>query len=223
MYCAIENRDAQQNWASENNGNTNGLAMWYMVNRIFSWTMLLQGTAKRQSYLTSILGLSTLLNDGGMHLDTNTPYVPLESVDDIQTQLGSNSWARVQPLLFIVDGDYHFATLEDIAEGRCNEWWQDSYIRQINQFVYDPANSNSQFNSNISLFAESGIGDGFQGITDISSTLEQMDEYTGTLVGSTGSCNTLWSNDWITYGSFGIAGIVVIGLVIMWTLAIRKN
>ena len=221
MYCAIENRDAQQNWASENNGNKNGLAMWYMVNRIFSWTLLLQGTAKRQSYLTSILGLSTLLNDQGMNPDTNSPEVPLESVADIKNQLQNNSWARVQPLLFIVDGEYHFATLEDIAEGRCNEWWQDRYIRQINQFVYDA--ENSQFNADISVFAEAGIGDGFRDTIDIKSTLEQMDEYTGTLVGSTGSCNTLWSNDWIIYGSFGIAGIVVIGLVVMWTLAIRKN
>lgn len=221
LFCAIENRDEQQNWASENSGNDKGLAMWYMVNRIFSWTMMLQGTAKRQSYLTSILGLSTLLNDQGMDTDTNSPYLPLDSVDHIQRQLESNSWARVQPLLFIAGDDYHFATLEDIANGRC-QWWKDSYISQINQFVYDTEGT-SQFTTSISGFAEGGIGDGFQATTDISSVLEQMENYKGTLIGSTGSCNTLWSNDVLTYGSFGIAGVVVVGLLFMWVLAIKKK
>ena len=39
---------------------------------------MLSTTAEKQTYLTSVLGLSTLLNNQGMNSDTNVPYLPLD-------------------------------------------------------------------------------------------------------------------------------------------------
>lgn len=224
LFLAQSNTEEQQNWESINSKNTDGQTLWYLISRIFSWTIILSQTSAHQKVLTSTLGLSTLMNDAGLDTDSNSPYVKLESVEDIPSQIaspGGNSWARVQPLMFIDDGGtYHFATLEDIHLGKADSWWKPSYIRQINQFVYDKNATNSQFPTSVNIFAQSGLGNGS---SNIDNAINEMQNYFGTLVGSTGFCQNLYSNDIVTYGCFGIAGVVVITLVVLWYLQLGKS
>ena len=223
LYLAQSNTAEQQSWEAANIDNEDGQTLWYLCNRVFSWAMILSQTAAHQAVLTSTLGLSTLMNDAGMNSTDNTPNLKLESVQDIAAQLaspGGNGWAKVQPLLFILDsGDMHFATLEDIYKGKANKWWKDHYLKQINQFVYDKNATNSQFPMTVNKFALNGLGNA---ATSIDDAISEMKNYYGTLVGSTGFCQNLYSNDVVTYGCFGVAGVVVVVLVTLWILEFKK-
>ena len=196
ILLAAENVQ-QWEYADANTNNDDGAAMYYCINRIFSWTLMLSQSAASRSYITSQLGLSTLLNSQGMDTNSNAPYLPLETVDDIQNHLNtaSNKWSHIQPLLFVDDdGEYHFATLEDI-QNKINQdedvdymdWWQNKYISQINQFVYDSNDNTSSFPTNTLAFAKTGMGDLSSDLDDV---LSQMQLFTGDLVGSTGYCKT---------------------------------
>ena len=218
-YAAMPTKE-QNEWQAANSASVNadGRALWYMCNRIFSWVLMLSQSAKKRTYMTSILGLSTLLNDNGMNEDTNEPYIKLESIDDIEDQINDNPWAKVQPLLFkLEDGSFKFATLEDIHLGKIANWWKDSYIRQINQFIYD---EDSSFPSSVVEFADKGMGTMSGSLDTLTS---EMDEYKGTLVGSTGSCNTLWNSKILNYTSIGIGSAVFVALLAMWIQQLRKK
>jgi len=211
----------QNEWQAANPSSVNpkGRALWYMCNRVFSWVLLLSQSARKRKYMTSILGLSTLLNDAGMDADTQEPNLKLESVDDIQYQINDNPWAKVQPLLFkLSDGSFRFATLEDIHLGKVANWWDDDYIRQINQFIYDE--DSSSFPSSVVEFADKGMGTMSSSIDTLTS---EMNEYKGTLVGSTGSCQTLWNSKVLNYTSMGIGGAIFVAILAMWIQQLRKN
>jgi hypothetical protein len=218
-YAAMPTKE-QNEWQAANSASVNqdGRALWYMCNRVFSWVLMLSQSAKKRTYMTSILGLSTLLNDNGMNEDTNEPYIKLESVDDLEDQINDNPWAKIQPLLFkLDDGSFKFATLEDIHLGKVANWWSDSYIRQINQFIYDEDNG---FPSSVVEFADKGMGTMSGSLDTLTS---EMDEYKGTLVGSTGSCNTLWNSKILNYTSMGIGSAVFVALLAMWIQQLRKK
>tara|TARA_B100000900_G_C20168302_1_gene548721 strand:+ start:81 stop:575 length:495 start_codon:yes stop_codon:yes gene_type:complete len=163
-----------------------------------------------------------------MNTDTNAPYLPLESVDDIASHLSStsNEWSHIQPLLFVDDdGGYHFATLEDI-QNKINEnsnvdymdWWKDSYITQINQFVYDSTDNTSSFPSSVLSFAKTGLGDLS---SDLTTVLNEMQLFQGDLVGSTGYCKTLMQE--MAIGSLGVAAVLIVILVAMFVMKLKKE
>ena len=149
-------------------------------------------------------------------------------MDDIQNHLNSpnNEWSHIQPLLFVGDdGEYHFATLEDIqnkinqdADVDYMDWWKNKYISQINQFVYDINDNTSSFPTSTLAFAKTGMGDLSD---DISEVLSQMQMYTGDLVGSTGYCKTLMQE--LAIGSIGVASILIVVLITTFVVKLTKE
>ena len=220
-------------WYAKNDNSTspNGGSMYFMINRIFAWTVMLSESLKTQKYLTSILGLSTLLNDQGIDEDTGLPVLPLEySKENMEKHLDNNNWARAQPLLFVDSNkNFHFATIEDIYQYEFGEdaekqivqpymkWWNSNYFKQLNQWVYDVKSSNLP--STVAQFTENGMG---KMDSDINKVMSELQDYKGTLIGSTGSCNTLWNNRPMNITAIVIAVIIISVLVGFWVKALRS-
>lgn len=229
FYVALENSQYEL-FDDTNFDNENGRIMWYFINRIFSWILMLSTSAEKQTYLTSVLGLSTLLNNQGMNSDTNVPYLPLDvSQGDIFTQvtnqcnsMSGNPFARTQPLMFVDnDENFFFATLEDIYNNRVPQFNSDDYLRQINQFVWSSTDTSSGFSTNLFTFVKEGVGSGFSS-TSISDVVSSLSNYTGTLVGSTGNCETLFNNDIVIYGGISVASLIVLLMIVLWGLELKK-
>lgn len=233
LYAALlkEVDDTEFGQAQSTN---NQKAMWYTVERLLSWIIINRaGTQNMQN----VLGMSTLMNsagvsDGTLTGDDGFPLVPLNSVDDLEKQLDDNEeWARTQPLLFYYKDNGvqkpFFATIEDIyhvvkqtdhADPTLKEIWDDSYLQQINQFVY--SNSGTADFGAANYVAKNGLGSDLTP-TDVAAALDANKNYTGTLDGSMGHCQTVGSNDILTYGGAGISATIVAGLIVAWSLQLK--
>ena len=222
-YSAVPQSDYEV-WASYQVTDDNR-GLWYMCNRVFAWTLMYANDLMSN---LSLLGLSTLMNSAGMNKDTKQPAVKLETVDDLARQLTFNGvWSRIQPLMFEVPeqiGDaeptYFYATLEDIVNARAGDYmigsvmWKDEYLSQINQFVYSTAGDTEWQNPN--TIAQSGIGGNIADNATTEQSLKVMQAYAGTIVGSTGTCQTIFTNDYISYGSIGVASVLAVAVLIYW-------
>ena len=174
------------------------------------------------------------MNSYGMVGDD--PMLKLETVDDLESHMNWNTtWAKIQPLLFqYVDDDnttqYFFATIEDIwlhVTGKetnyLQDLWKDEYLGQINQFVYNKSDSGGSWSvTEEDTIAKNGLGATSTAPTSTASALSAMQQYAGTLVGSTGICQTPFNNTYVQYGSLGAGGLIIVCLLIYWIVYIAK-
>ena len=228
-YTAVPTTE-YQSFAASNDSNEQGLNMWYIINRIFMWVLILSQTAGGQSYMTTSLGLSTVLNDQGM-LD-GSPVLPLNSLDDLEQHLDTNSWFKIQPLLFITDDNtYLFGTLYDVYKVYTNQdttstfatQFKNSYFNQLNMFVYDGStNVDGVSFPSTSLFCKEGVASGYTPSSDVQEDLAIMNSFSGTLIGSTGTCQSLWNNKYLNYGAIAVSGLIVLGLVAAWIKQLKS-
>jgi hypothetical protein len=228
-YAAVP-QDDYQIWASYQTTDENA-GLWYMCNRVFAWVLMY---ANDPSSNLSLLGLSTLMNSQGMDSQQKNPTIALRDADDLADMVKYNrTWSSIQPLMFEIPPElgndqveYFFATIEDIVLARAGDGmigdvkWSDSYLHQINQFVYKTG-GDTQWQSP-SIIAKQGIGGNFSDGGSTEAALTVMKQYAGTLVGSTGNCETVFANSYLTYGGFVMSSVIVVAVIIYWIVILSK-
>ncbi|MDC0367119.1 hypothetical protein OAM67_01695, partial [bacterium] len=227
-------------WESFQAEDTSSKTLWYMINRIFSWT-LMYSTSRKSNF--SLLGLSTLMNAYGVDKSTGQPFAPFNGMDDLDIQAQNNTqWYEGQPLLFEKltekgQGDeYFFTTLQDIHKfskdpNNTTHYlygvWKDEYISQLNMFVYSAEDDSKQWRTtsplSIAQYGLVGSSDP-NTATSTAASLNAMMEYSGTLYGSMGTCHTIFHNDYFVYSAYGAAGLIIVILIIYWIVrAVRSR